>query len=50
MRVSMVRRQELDTPTYLIKNLHDGCVSKDRLVMADDMRMYTASYCLKLVF
>ena len=44
MRVSAVRRQEHDTPTHLIKNCnstHDGCVSKDRLVMADGTRTYS---------
>ena len=44
MRVSAVRRQERDTPTYLIKNCtstHDGRVSKDRLVMADGTCTYS---------
>ena len=38
MRLSVVRRQERDTPTHLIKNCnstHDGRVSKDRLVITD---------------
>ena len=39
--LSAVRRQECDTPTHLIKNCHDGRVSKDRLVMADGTRTYS---------
>ena len=44
MRVSMVRRQERDTPTHLIENCtstHDARVSKDKLVMADGVRTYS---------
>ena len=53
MRVSVVRRQEWDTPTHLIKNrtsTHDGRVSKDRLVMADGTRIRTVSYWMELAF
>ena len=44
MRVNGVRRPEWDTPTHLIKTApftHDGCVSKDRLVMADGTHTYS---------
>ena len=40
MRASAVKIQECDTPTHLIKNYkstHDGRVTKDRVVMAEDM-------------
>ena len=38
VRVSVLRRQEMDTPVHFIKNCkstHDGRVSKDRKEMAD---------------
>ena len=44
MSLSAVREQERDTPTHLIKNrtsIHDGRVSKDRLVMTDGARTYS---------
>ena len=47
---SVLRRQERDTPTHLIKNCkstHDGRVSKNRLVMADGTRT-SVSYWLEL--
>ena len=38
MRVSVLRRQEQDTPTHFTPHMH---VSKDRLVMADDYAYVT---------
>ena len=45
MRASAVKIQECDTPTHLIKNYkstHDGRVTKDRVVMAEDMHFVLA--------
>ena len=54
MRVNVVRRQEQDTSTHLIKNRtskHDGRVSKDRLVTAGPtVRVRTVSYWMELAF